>query len=83
MRRSLSALLAVSLLAFGVAALGSSSPRSVTRAARPVEAPMCVASSAEPMLGCGEIRCTRDTDCPSTCGGCITWSGTCALFQPR
>ena len=34
-------------------------------------------------LGCGETRCTRDADCPSTCGGCITWSGTCALFRPQ
>jgi hypothetical protein len=48
-----------------------------------VEAPMSLASAEEPFLGCGETRCTRDADCPSTCGGCITWSGTCALFQPR
>jgi hypothetical protein len=40
-------------------------------------------SVAELALGCGETRCTRDADCPSTCGGCITWSGTCALFRPQ
>jgi hypothetical protein len=44
------------------------------------EAPLCVADLA---LGCGETRCTRDADCPSNCGGCITWSGTCALFRPQ
>jgi hypothetical protein len=44
------------------------------------DAPLCVADLA---LGCGETRCTRDADCPSTCGGCISWSGTCALFRPQ
>ena len=51
--------------------------------ATPLEAQMSLASAEEPFFGCGETRCTRDAECPSTCGGCITWSGTCALFQPR
>jgi|GEM_PF-7120201 len=51
--------------------------------AAPLAAQMSLASAEEPFFGCGETRCTRDSDCPSTCGGCITWSGTCALFQPR
>lgn len=83
MRRSLSALLAASALVLGVTAFGSEGPQTAVRLAEPAPALMCVASNVEPMLGCGEIRCTRDADCPSTCGGCITWSGTCALFQPR
>lgn len=83
MRRSFSVLLAASMYAFGLAALFSPSAETAVRAPEPSVASMCVASSEEPMLGCGETRCTRDADCPSTCGGCITWSGTCALFQPR
>ncbi len=52
-----------------------------SRAAAPAGEPrLCV---AEPVFGCGEVRCTRDADCPSTCGGCIAWSGTCALFRPQ
>jgi len=49
----------------------------------PLEAQMSLATAEAPFFGCGETRCTRDADCPGTCGGCITWSGTCALFQPR
>lgn len=81
MRQFLSALLAVALVVFAVAALAS--PSAPPAAPAPVAAPMCVASRVEPMVGCGEIHCASDADCPSTCGGCITWSGTCALFRPR
>ena len=81
MRRFLSALLAVAVVVFAAAALVSPSAPPV--AAAPFVAPMCVASTVEPMVGCGEIHCARDADCPSNCGGCITWSGTCALFRPR
>lgn len=35
------------------------------------------------VLGCGETTCHTNADCPSTCGPCIAWSGTCALFAPR
>ncbi len=67
-----------------VAASMVAAPRvAAPRVAAPLEAPMSLASAEEPFFGCGETRCTRDSDCPSTCGGCITWSGTCALFQPR
>ena len=83
MRRSFSALLAVTLLALGAAALSSSGAQPSRTTPAPAVAPMHVISGAEPMLGCGETRCTRDSDCPSTCGGCITWSGTCALFRPH
>ena len=93
MRRFHSALLAVALvvfaaaaLVFAAAALVSPTAPSVVAGpvvAGPVAAPVCVASTVEPMVGCGEIHCARDADCPSTCGGCITWSGTCALFRPR
>lgn len=83
MRQFLSALLAVALVVFAVAALASPSAPPAARAPAPVAAPMCVASTVEPLVGCGEIHCARDADCPSTCGGCITWSGTCALFRPR
>ena len=82
MSRSFYALLVVSLLTLGLGGVGSS-PATIAAKAKPAEAPLCLASNIEPMLGCGETRCTHDSDCPSTCGGCITWSGTCALFQPR
>jgi hypothetical protein len=91
--------LVVSALVFGVALLSFAASRAlqcVSREGRtasparmtdvaaidgaPADAPLCVADLA---LGCGETRCTRDADCPSNCGGCITWSGTCALFRPQ
>ena len=85
--------LAVSACLFGLslfAPVASEAPRAsegtrvaVTSSSRVVatsDAPLCVAELA---LGCGETRCTRDADCPSSCGGCITWSGTCALFRPQ
>lgn len=84
MRRILFTLFAAVLFTFGGALPShrSSSP-SVDVARSPAAAPWTVAASAPSLLGCGETRCTRDADCPATCGGCITWSGTCALFQPR
>jgi hypothetical protein len=51
--------------------------------ARPTEALEPLALARGEALGCGEIQCARDADCPSQCGGCIAWSGTCALFRPR
>jgi hypothetical protein len=84
--------LAVSACLFGLSLfvpVASEAPRapasgsvvaSVDTARAVPEAPLCVAELA---LGCGETRCTRDADCPSNCGGCITWSGTCALFRPQ
>ena len=82
------AALAVSFAVFAVV-LGkvtdqsSSDVAAAPTVAAPLEAQMSLATAGAPFLGCGETRCTRDADCPGTCGGCITWSGTCALFQPR
>lgn len=41
------------------------------------------APAPAPVLACGQIRCQSNADCPSECGPCVTWSGTCALFGPR
>ncbi|MBK8169438.1 MAG: hypothetical protein IPK60_03725 [Sandaracinaceae bacterium] len=68
-------------ISFGVAAVEDTTAGPLTKT---VGAAFCEQPEVRPeMLGCGEITCHSNTDCPSTCGPCVAWSGTCALFQPR
>ncbi len=71
-------------LAFAGAAIASSESTSHRPIEKGSDASLCVGDVARAeVLGCGETTCSSNADCPSNCGPCVTWSGTCALFQPR